>query len=320
LTKLLLPYEPLYRCRKMIAVNSVYDLERLISNFSGSDSAISSLYEEETTPIRREACSDEAIMVAIGRKTERQDVCNEGERSCFNSVEGCSKKEQRNNPCQHRKSTESPIPEPKDPLDEQRCNPSEGLNEMLTDSQENIPDGQDPLLTDLRMENLEESLQSSSSDKVSETQAKISPKVWNDKKVEKTVALNSELQNFGRKDMKEVQKSIQKLYQKFNRLCSLISDLLNILHLKVNPKSAETTMNPEDFHLTPLRLIAVTNALARRISGNPFFKRILVAKDPSQIRCYKCNKIGHIARYCRNKKKSSLMSRTTGYNLYKYQE
>ena len=120
--------------------------------------------------------------------------------------------------------------------------------------------------------------------------------------------------------MKEVQKSMQILYQKFNRLYSLISDLLNILHPKVNPKSTETTMNPEDFHLTPSRLIAVTNALAGRISGNPSFKRILVAKDPSQIRCYKCNKIGHIARYCRNKKKSSLTSRMTGYNLYKYQE
>ena len=135
----------------------------------------------------------------------------------------------------------------------------------------------------MKIENLEESLQGSSTDKVSETQAKTSPKVRNDKKVEKTVALNSELQNFGRKDMKEVHKNIQKLYQKFNRLCSLISDLLNILHPKVKPKFTEQTRNPEDFHLTPLRLIAVTNALAGRISGNPSFKRILVAKDPSQI-------------------------------------
>jgi len=159
-------------------------------------------------------------MVAIGKKTERQDVCNEVERSRFNSFEGCSKKEQRNHPWQHRNApTESPIPETKDPLDEQRCNPSEGLNKMLTESQGNIPDGQDPLLTDLKMENLKESLQGSSTDKVSETQAKTSPKVRNDKKFEKTVALNSELQNFGRKDMKEIQKSIQKLYQKFNRLC-----------------------------------------------------------------------------------------------------
>jgi len=71
LTKLLLPCEPIYRCRKMIAVNSVYDLERLISNCSGSDSEISPLYEEETTLIRREACFNEANMVFIGKKTER---------------------------------------------------------------------------------------------------------------------------------------------------------------------------------------------------------------------------------------------------------
>ena len=173
-------------------MNSVYDLERLFSNCSGSDLEISSLYEEETTLIRWEACSDEAIMVDIGKKTEGQDVCNEVERSCFNSVEGCSKKEQRNHPCQHRNApTESPIPEPKNPLDEQLCHPSEGLNEMLTESQGNILDGRDPLLTDLKMENLEESLQGSSTDKVSEIQAKTSPKVRNDKKVEKTVPSNS---------------------------------------------------------------------------------------------------------------------------------
>ena len=125
----------------MIAVNSVYYLERLI-NCSGSDSEISSLYKEETALIRREACSDKANMVSIGKKTERQDVCNEEELSCFNSVEGCSKKEQQNHPCQHRNApTESPIPEPKDPLDEQQCHPSEGLNKMLTESQGNIPDG-----------------------------------------------------------------------------------------------------------------------------------------------------------------------------------
>ena len=100
--------------------------------------------------------------------------------------------------------------------------------------------------------------------------------------------------------MKEVQKCIQRLYQKFNCLCSLISDLLNILHLKISSRFTETTINPEDFHLTPLCLTAVTNALAGRTPGNPAFKRIVMAKDPSQIRYYKCNRIGHIARYCRN--------------------
>ena len=100
-------------------MNIVYYLERLI-NCSGSDSEISSLYKEETALIRREACSDKANMVSIGKKTERQDVCNEEELSCFNSVEGCSKKEQRNQPCQHQKvAIESPILETRIPLEEE---------------------------------------------------------------------------------------------------------------------------------------------------------------------------------------------------------
>jgi len=122
------------------------------------------------------------------------------------------------------------------------------------------------------------------------------------------VVLNDELQKSRKKDMKEVHKSIQRLYQKFNCLCSLISDLLNILHPKISSKSAETAMNPEDFHLTPLQLIAATNALAERVSGNPVFKRILMTKNPSQMRGYKCNKNGHIARYCRSWKKSDFGS------------
>ena len=133
------------------------------------------------------------------------------------------------------------------------------------------------------------------------------------------VVLNDELQKSRKNDMKEVQKSIQRLYQKFSCLCSLISDLLNILHPKITSKSTETTINSENVHLTPLQLIAVTNALAERISGNPVFKRILMTKNPSQIRCYKCNKNGHIARYCHSKKTSYLGSNKFRYN-YKYQK
>ena len=88
-----------------------------------------------------------------------------------------------------------------------------------------------------------------------------------------------------------------------------MSDLLNILHLKVRPKPLEPNANQEDIHLTPLQLIAVTNTLAERISWNPSVRRILMAEDLSQIRCYNCNKIGHIAKYCRNKKKSYYTSK-----------
>jgi len=130
--------------------------------------------------------------------------------------------------------------------------------------------------------------------------------------------LNNELQKSRQRDLKEVQKNIQRLCQKFNCFCSLISDLLNILHPQISSKSAETTRNPEDFHLTPLLLIAVTNALAERVSGNPAFKRILMTKEHSQIRCYNCNKIGHIAKYCHNRKKSNFTTSKFGYNFYRH--
>jgi len=118
-------------------------------------------------------------------------------------------------------------------------------------------------------------------EKVPKTQGKTSLKVSDDKKVERTVILNNDLQNFGKKDMTEFRKHIQNLQQEFNCLCSLISDLLNILHPKVSPKPLEPNANQEGIHLTRLQLIAVTNALAERISWNPSVGRILAAKNLS---------------------------------------
>jgi len=54
--------------------------------------------------------------------------------------------------------------------------------------------------------NLENSLQSSLIEKVPKTQGKTSPKVSNDKKVERIVILNKYLQNFGKKTMTEFRK------------------------------------------------------------------------------------------------------------------
>ena len=199
-------------------MNSIYELEKLVSSCSESDSETSSLHEEETTFIVREACSCDPIVVEFGKKTGSQDVCKKEERSCFNNLENGNEEKQRDNPWRNQKaSIESPISETRNPLEDQPCTPSEGLREMFTKSPDNTHDGLNPLLTDLKMENPEESLQSSSTDNVSEIQVETSPKVRNDKKFEKTVALNSKLQNFGRKDMKEIQKNIQKWHQKFNR-------------------------------------------------------------------------------------------------------
>ena len=111
-------------------------------------------------------------------------------------------------------------------------------------------------------------------------QRKISPKVSNDKKVERIVILNNDLQNFRKKDVTEFRKHIQNLQPEFNHLCSLISDLFTILHPKVRPKPLEPNANQEGIYLNPLQLIAVTNTLAECM--NPVI-RILTAEDLSQI-------------------------------------
>ena len=132
--------------------------------------------------------------------------------------------------------------------------------------------------------------------------------------------MKNDSQNFGKKDVKKFRKHIQNLQQEFNRRCSLISDLLNILHPKPSPKPLKPKANQEDIHLTPLQLIAVTNALAERLSWNPSVRRILTVKYPSEIRCYKCNKTGHTAKNCLNRKKFNFASNKSRHNLYTYQK
>jgi len=133
------------------------------------------------------------------------------------------------------------------------------------------------------------------------------------------IALNKELQNSLKNDIKRVQKGLQKLYQKLDCLCSLISEILKISHPKIDPKSSEQTMNSENLYLTPLSLIAITNVLAECISRNPTFKKgILIMKDLSQTRYYNCNKIGHNAKYCHNKKESNFPTSKFGNNIYRH--
>jgi len=68
------------------------------------------------------------------------------------------------------------------------------------------------LLADLNVGNLEEFLQSFSTEKFPEIQSKTSLKVSDDNTIEKMVVLNDELQKSRTKDIKEVQKSMQRLY------------------------------------------------------------------------------------------------------------
>ena len=130
------------------------------------------------------------------------------------------------------------------------------------------------------------------------------------------IALNKEFQNSLREDTKGIGKGLHELHQKFDCFCSLLSDLLKILHPKINSKSSEQSMNSETLYLTPLSLIAVTNVLTDCISNNPNFERALMTKGLSQTRCY-CNKIGHIAKICRKRKSNSTTSRFEN-NFYAY--
>jgi len=107
---------------------------------------------------------------------------------------------------------ENPISQTKDPVDEQPHNLINELNELLTENQDNIQDDQDSLLADLNVGNLEEFLQSFSTEKFPEIQSKTSLKVSDDNTIEKMVVLNDELQKSRTKDIKEVQKSMQRLY------------------------------------------------------------------------------------------------------------
>ena len=66
-----------------------------------------------------------------------------------------------------KEHTECLISEVKNSSSEQPYGTSEELNEVITAGQDNIHDGQDFLLTDVNIVNLEESLQSSSIEKVS---------------------------------------------------------------------------------------------------------------------------------------------------------
>jgi len=189
------------------------------------------------------------------------------------------------------------------------------VSESLSESQDHHHENWNTLS---KVGSLEESLQGSSKDEISDIQGKASPMVSDDKIVEKIMVLNYEMYKSRENNMKK--SSEQRLSRNFNLLCSLISDLLNILHPKVNFKSIEQTMNPEDFHLNSLRLIITTNALTKFISGNPAFKRILMGKGPSQMQCYHCQRIGHIAKHCHFRKIPTFTTKRTGFKFHKYQK
>jgi len=193
-------------------MNSVYELEKLVSNCSVANVDTSSMYETETTFVTPKARSDDQIVVTVGTKNGNQNAYHDERHNCSENMKYFSKEKQRNDPLQiNKEPAECLISEVKNSSGEQPCGTSEELNDIITIGQDNIHDGQDFLLTDVNIVNLEESLQSSSIEKVPKSQGKTSPKVSNDKEIEKIATLKNDSQNFGKKDMTEFRKRILNL-------------------------------------------------------------------------------------------------------------
>jgi len=171
------------RCRKTITMNSVYEPEKLVSNCSVANSDTCSIPEAETTFVTPEAHSDDQTVVTAGTNNGNQNAYHNERLNCWENMKYFSKEIQYNDPLPDQKErTECLISEANNPLNEQPYGASEEFNKIITVGQDNIHDGQDFLLTDVNIVNLEESLQSPSIESSPKIQGKTSLKVSNDKK------------------------------------------------------------------------------------------------------------------------------------------
>jgi len=126
---------------------------------------LSSLYKDETTCIRQDACADELTSGIIEKQSENQNAYNEEEQRCSNNFECCSKNEQQSDLWLNQHvPTKSPTSETKDLLAE--------LQEILIESQDYIQNDQEPSSTVSNDGNLEEYLQRFTIEQVSEIRGK----------------------------------------------------------------------------------------------------------------------------------------------------
>ena len=80
------------RCRKTITMNSIYELEKLVSNCSVADYETSSMPEAETTFVKPKARSDDQIVVTVGTKNGNQNAYHNQRRNCLENMKYFSKK------------------------------------------------------------------------------------------------------------------------------------------------------------------------------------------------------------------------------------
>jgi len=181
--------------RKTIAMNSVCELEKLVSNGTlTADSETSSMYEAETTFVTPKILSCDQTVVTVENKTGNQNVCDDKRPNCLENRKCFSKEKQPDDPLQDQKEpNEGLILEEKDPSDEQVRSSSEESDETIVLGQDNIHDRHEFLFTDVNIENMEESLQTSLIEQFSKTQGKISPMVSNNNKIERLVTSKKDL-------------------------------------------------------------------------------------------------------------------------------
>jgi len=161
-------------------VNSVSDLEKLISNCSVVNSETSSTHETEITVVR-----DDQTVIIIGTKNGDQNADQEEKPKCLENMKHTNKEKSYHDLLQNQKEPlECAISEVENPLDEQPHGPSEELDKNLAVDQDKIQNGQDFLPMKVNLINLEESLQNSLIEKVPKSPGKTSTKVSKKKEIE----------------------------------------------------------------------------------------------------------------------------------------
>ena len=189
------------RYRKTTTMNSVYELEKLVSNCSVTNSETSSTHETEITVVTLKAHPDDQTVIIVGTKNGDPNDYQDEKSNCLENMKYINKEKPYREPLQNQKGpTVRLISEVKNPLDEQPYGPSEGSNKNLNVNQDNIRDGQDFLLMNVNLANPEESLQDTSIEKAPKSAGKTSTKVSTDKEIEKNATSRKDWPNLGETD------------------------------------------------------------------------------------------------------------------------
>ena len=176
-----------YRYRETIEMNKVNNWKKLTSTYSGSDTELSSLAEDETSCTKQNACIDELTSVIIKKQSEKQNVCNEEKQHCSDNFAYCGENEKQSDlRLNQQVPTIRSTLETKDLLSD--------LQQILIESQDYIQDDLKTSLTISNDGNLIEYLQEFNIEQVPEIQGKTTSKVSDNQMIKDMITLNKEFQ------------------------------------------------------------------------------------------------------------------------------